>query len=457
VPEPTLVAIGLVLGALFAWLVARAHFDARGRARRRELDARIKELETLEGERRRQLAERLHELAGVRRDLAAEQERRTQAETRLASERQNLEEQRRLLAEAETSLTDTFTALSGEALRRSNAEFLTLAEERLGQRQKEIDTSVRPLQDALTRYEEHVREVEKARAGAYASLEVQVKALSEQAGSLATAMRTPQARGRWGELTLRRVAELAGMSAHCDFIEQVTTENEGRRLRPDMVVHLPRRRQIVVDAKVPLTAYLDAMEAPTPDQRRTSLDRHAQQVRSHVQALASKGYWEPLDEAIDLIVLFIPGESFFGAAVEADPSLIEDAMGQRVAIASPMTLVALLRAVELGWREERLAADAQQVTAEGRELYKRVATFLRHFADVGGALGRATNAYNQAVGSLESRVLPMARRLRDLAAMPPDEAPALEPIDQTPRQLAVPEHPMQPPLESSTPLEGRDT
>jgi DNA recombination protein RmuC len=457
VPEPTLVAIGLVLGAVFAWLVARAHFDARARARRRELDARIKELETLEGERRRQLTERTQEVITLRRDLATEQERRTQAETRLAAEQKNLDDQRRLLEEAEGSLRDTFTALSSEALRRSNDEFLTLAEERLGQRQKEIDTSIRPLQEALTRYEEHVREVEKARAGAYASLEAQVRALSEQAGSLVTAIRTPQARGRWGELTLRRVAELAGMSAHCDFVEQVTTENEGRRRRPDMVVHLPRRRQIVVDAKVPLTGYLEAMDASTPDQRRAALERHAQQVRAHVLALANKSYWEPLDEAIDLIVLFIPGESFFGAAAEADPALIEDAMGRRVAIASPMTLVALLRAVELGWREERMAADAQQVTAEGRELYKRVATFLRYFADVGGALGRATTVYNQAVGSLESRVLPAARRLRDLAAAPNDEVPALEPIDQAPREIAAPEYPMQPPLESSPPREERDT
>jgi len=449
--------MGLVLGAVFAWLVARAHFDGRARARRGELDARIKELETLEGERRRQLSERLQEVIGLRRDLAAEQERRAQAETRLAAEQKNLVEQRCLLEQAEASLRDTFTALSSEALRRSNAEFLTLAEERLGQRQKEIDTSVRPLQEALSRYEDHVREVEKARAGAYASLEAQVRALSEQAGSLATAMRTPQARGRWGELTLRRVAELAGMSAHCDFIEQVTTESEGRRRRPDMVVHLPRRRQIVVDAKVPLTGYLEAMEALTPDLRRAALERHAQQVRGHVQALANKTYWEPLDEAIDLIVLFIPGESFFGAAMEADPALIEDAMGRRVAIASPMTLVALLRAVELGWREERLAADAQQVTAEGRELYKRVATFLRYFADVGGALGRATNAYNQAVGSLESRVLPAARRLRDLAATPAEEAPALEPVDQTPREIAAPEYPVQPPLESVPPREERDS
>ena len=456
-PEPTLVAIGLALGAVFAWLVARAHFDGRARARRGELDARIKELETLEGERRRQLNERLQEVIGLRRDLAAEQERRAQAETRLAAEQKNLLEQRRLLEQAEASLRDTFTALSSEALRRSNAEFLTLAEERLGQRQKEIDTSVRPLQEALSRYEEHVREVEKTRAGAYASLEAQVRALSEQAGSLATAMRTPQARGRWGELTLRRVAELAGMSAHCDFIEQVTTESEGRRRRPDMVVHLPRRRQIVVDAKVPLTGYLEALEASTPDLRRAAFERHAQQVRGHVQALANKTYWEPLDEAIDLIVLFIPGESFFGAAVEADPALIEDAMGRRVAIASPMTLVALLRAVELGWREERLAADAQQVTAEGRELYRRVATFLRYFADVGGALGRATNAYNQAVGSLESRVLPAARRLRDLAATPAEETPALEPVDQSPREIAAPEYPVQPPLESVPPREERDS
>src|SRR4029453_16209917 len=187
------------------------------------------------------------------------------------------------------------------------------------------------------------------------------------------------------------------------------------------------------------------------------LEGHGQQVRAHVQALAKKTYWEPLDEAIDLIVLFMPGESFFGAAAEADPALIEDAMGRRVAIAAPMTLVALLRAVELGWREERLAADAQQVTAEGRELYKRVATFLRYFADVGGALGRATNAYNQAAGSLGPRALPAARRLRDLAATPADEAPGLEPVDQTPREIAAPEYPVQQPLESGTPREERET
>ncbi len=443
--DPTLIAIGIVLGAVFAWLVSRSHFTARVTAH-----------ETLEEEQRRQLEARARELEEGRRGLAAEQERRAQAETRLEVERKNVEEQRRLLGEAETTLADTFRTLSGEALQRSNAEFLTLAEERLGQRHKEIDASVRPLQDALTRYEEHVRQLEAARAGAYASLETQVRDLSEQTGSLATALRTPQARGRWGELTLRRVAELAGMTAHCDFVEQVTTADEGRRIRPDMVVRLPAGRQIVVDAKVPLSAYLDALETTTPDQRRAALERHAHQVRAHVQALASKAYWEPLGEALDLVVMFIPGESFFGAAVEADPSLIEDAMGRRVAIASPMTLVALLRAVELGWREERLAADAQKVTDEGRELYKRVAIFLRHFSDVGSALARATNAYNQAVGSIESRVLPAARRLRDLAAAPGEEAPGLERVDHVPRELAVPEYPVQPPLEAEPPAKDPD-
>lgn len=441
-PEWALVAIGVVCGAALAWLVGRSHFAARQNAQR-----------LLEAELRRQLAARAREIEEVRGHLATEHERRAQAETRWEAERKNVEEQRHLLGEAEAKLTDAFKALSSDALQRSNSEFLTLAEERLGQRQKEIDASVRPLQDALTRYEEHVREIERARAAAYASLGDQVKTLGEQAGSLATALRMPQARGRWGELTLRRAAELAGMSAHCDFAEQVTTEGEGRRLRPDMVVHLPAGRQIVVDSKVPLTAYLDALGAPTPEQRREALERYAQHVRAHVQALASKAYWEPLGDALDFVVMFIPGESFFGAAVETDPSLIEEAMGRRVVIASPMTLVALLRAVELGWREERLAADAQKVTDEGRELYKRVAVFLRHFADVGGALGRATSAYNQAVGSLESRVLPAARRLRDLAAAPGEDAPALDQVDHLPRELAVPEYPVQQPLEGAPPRE----
>ncbi len=438
--DPTLIAIGIVLGAVFAWLVSRSHFTAR-----------IKAQETLEEELRRQLADRAKDLDEGRRALTAEQERRAQAETRLEAERKNVEEQRRLLDDAEAKLTNTFRFLSGQALQRSNEEFVALAEERLGQRQKEIDASVKPLQDALTRYEEHVRELEKTRAGAYASLETQVRDLSEQTGSLASALRTPQARGRWGELTLRRVAELAGMTVHCDFVEQVTTSEEGRRLRPDMVVRLPAGRQIVVDAKVPLNAYLDALEATTPDQRRDALGRHAQQVRAHVQALVGKGYGEPFGEGLDLVVMFIPGESFFGAAVEADPSLIEYAMSRRVAIASPMTLVALLRAVELGWREDRLAADAQKVTDEGRDLYKRFTIFLRHFSDVGSALGKATNAYNQAVGSIESRVLPAARRLHDLTAAPGEEAPELERVDHTPRQLAVPEYPVQPPLEIEPP------
>lgn len=445
---------GVVLGAVFAWLVARSQFGTRGQEELKAQDARVTKLETLEMELRRQLDERGLVLEKLRLDLAAEQERRVQAEARREAERANIEEQRRLLDEAEAKLADTFKALSSDALEKSNADFLALAEERFVQRQKEIDASVKPLQDALTRQEEHVRELERARVGAYSSLEQQVRALSEQAGSLTIALRTPQARGRWGELTLRRVAELAGMTANCDFVEQVTTEGEGRRLRPDMVVRLPAGRQIVVDAKVPLTAYLDAQAAATPEERRAALDRHAQQVRAHVQTLASKAYWEPLGDALDLVVMFIPGESFFGAAAEADPSLIEDALGRRVAIASPMTLIALLRAVELGWREERLAADAQKVTDEGRELYKRVAIFLRHFADVGGALGKATNAYNQAVGSMESRVLPAARRLRDLAAAPGEETPDLDRVDHVPRQLAVPEYPVQPPLESEPP--GKD-
>jgi len=275
VPDPVLVVVGLVLGAVFAWLVARAHFGARLAS----LDALVREL-------REQRTAREGEAAALRLRLEKEQREHAEASARLEAARQNLEDQRRLLDDAGADLSRTFEALSGDALRRSNEEFLTLAEERLGHRQKEIDASVTPLKDALARYEAGIRELEQARDQAYGGLRSEVETLARlserlrgETGNLVTALRSPQVRGRWGEITLHRVVELAGLTSHCDYVEQVTVEGEDGRLRPDMVVHLPGGRDIVVDAKVPLAAYLEAVGATSDAERASALSRHAKQVR----------------------------------------------------------------------------------------------------------------------------------------------------------------------------------
>jgi DNA recombination protein RmuC len=306
---------------------------------------------------------------------------------------------------------------------------------------------VLPLQEALGRYETQIRELESSRQQAYGSLEQQVRALAlssaelqREAGNLVTALRTPHVRGRWGEITLHRVVELSGMTAHCDYVEQVTTERDGNRLRPDMVVHLPVGRQIVVDAKVPLTAYLDAMNARGPEERAGALGRHAHQMRQHMTALAGKAYWEEFGAAAELVVMFIPGEAFVAAAVEMDPSLIEDGMARKVVIATPTTLIALLRAIAFGWRQEQIAENAERICELGRQLYDRLRTLGVHFDDVGRSLARATAAYNKSVGSMESRVLPAARRFRDLGAATGAEIPSLEAIDEQPRELTASEY-----------------
>lgn len=448
--ELTLLALGLALGGALAWLVARVRLASTAQAERTELQTRLAGLETLADELRKQLTLRELETAEARAAVATERTQRAQAEARWEAARQSAEEQKRLLEEARERLTDTFRALSAEALRQSHTSFLELADAQLGRRQEAIDASMRPLEEALRRYEEHARALEAARQHAYGSLEEQLRALAvssaelqREAGNLVTALRTPQVRGRWGEITLHRVVELAGMTEHCDYGEQVTVEAEAGRLRPDMVVHLPAGRDIVVDAKVPLAAYLDAVSAATPQERSALLARHAQQVRQHMMQLAGREYWSQFPSAPELVVMFIPGEPFVGAAVEADATLIEDGIGRRVLVATPTTLVALLRAIAYGWRQERLAANAEAISEAGRDLYKRLSTFLGHLDRVGGALGSATAAFNSAVGSLESRVLPAARRFRDLGAATGDEVKPLEGVDQVPRQLATPEYPQQ--------------
>ncbi len=443
------IAAAAVLAGVLVWLVTRPR-AAPGQAERQQLQQRVAVLEAQLGDARGQVAARDRELTDVRGKLAAEQKRSAEADARLDEARKGLEEQRRIFEEAREKLAQTFEALSAKALRESNTAFLQLADESLSRRQQAIEASVRPLEDALGRYEKQIQSLEAARERAYGSLDEHLRSLAtssaelqREAGNLVTALRAPHVRGRWGELTLRRAVELAGMVEHCDFLEQVTVEGETGRLRPDMVVRLPARREIVVDAKVPLAAYLDAISSSTPEAQAAGFARHALQVRQHMTTLAGKAYWEEFAKSAELVVMFIPGEAFVAAAMQADAELLEDGLAKRVVVATPTTLIALLRAIAYGWRQEEIAANAEQISRLGRELYERLRTLGDHFNDVGKGLQRATAAFNKAVGSMESRVLPAARRFKDLRAASGEDLARLEPVDEQPRELTAPEFPQQ--------------
>ncbi len=394
----------------------------------------------------------------LRQALADERHRRIQAETRLETSDRAAAEKLQLLETAERKLADTFKALSAQALDSNNSSFLRLAKAsfetikveaqgELEKRQQAIEGLVAPVKDALKGVGERLQAMELARTGAYEGLVQQVRSLAEtneqlraQTSNLVSSLRSPQARGRWGEIQLRRVVEMAGMLAHCDFLEQASKTVDDRRLRPDMIVRLPGGKTVIVDAKAPLDAYLSSVETADEDEKRRHLAAHAAHVRNHMKLLGAKGYWDQFEATPEFVIMFLPGEMFFSAALQSDPGLIESGISEGVIPATPTTLIALLRSVAYGWRQERIAENAQAISDLGKELYGRVAKLAEYVGDIGAALDSSVKAYNRAVGSIESRVLVSARKFRDLqAAGEGPEIAAIAPVEQSPRTVSAPE------------------
>jgi DNA recombination protein RmuC len=382
------------------------------------------------------------------------------AELRVALQRTEREGQEKLvlLENIQKQWEDKFKVISSEALSLTNKSFLELAnatlekfqetaQKDLSNRQQAISDLVKPVTESLQTVDQKIIELEKSRMSAYAVLKHQVnellvsqKQLKTETSNLVNALKSPAVRGRWGEMQLRRVVEMAGMVSYCDFEEQVYTAEDNVKLRPDLIINLPGDKKIVVDAKAPLAAYLEALEAKDEETRLEKMKEHARQVRTHIRALAKRSYYEQFQPAPEFVILFLPGETFFSAALEHDPSLIEAGVEDRIILATPTTLIALLRAVAYGWRHEHLAQNSKEISELGREIHKRLSDMAEHFARLGKNLGGAVQSYNQAMGSLEHRVLSSARKFKELGAVSEaSEIVDLDPLDHTPRELQAPE------------------
>lgn len=403
-------AIGIVIGALVVGLIARA--------KRREQDREIDRLET-------QVKDQ--DALQLEREAAFEQ-----ASTRLAT---------------------AFSELSHRSLRANSENFLRLAEQNLnlqhekasrslGEREQAFESLIKPIRDSLKQSQQQISELEKARSEAYGSIRSQLetmqqsqKSLAQETQNLVNALRRPEVRGRWGEITLRRLVELAGMVEHCDFKEQVHTAGPDQTIRPDMVISMPDQRELVVDVKTPLDAYLSAAEADSDEARKAALVRHARNVREHIRKLSSKSYWRQFERSPEFVILFIPGDQFLSAALDEDPELIERALAQQIILATPTSFVALLKAVAYGWRQLSLAENAAEIRELAEDLYERLNVFVGHLNRVGRQLGSSVDNYNRAVGSLERKVLPGARKFVDLGVHAKSEIEPLTTLDPIPREL----------------------
>jgi DNA recombination protein RmuC len=450
------IAAAFLFGSGLGWLLHRIRKSSIGTPSADDnshiaaAQARLDELRT-------QLSTAKHDAETLRHRLGLSETARATAETRAIEIEKNLVQQKDLLEDAKFALSDTFKSLAADALAGNNRGFLTLAEEKfkslkeeaavdLDQRRQQIESLVQPLAHSMAVYQKESKDLEEKRLRELSGVGEQLRQLASAHGTLqaetsklVNALRTPHVRGRWGEIALRKTAELAGMSPHCDFVEQESVETETGRLRPDMIVKLPAGREVVVDSKVPLNAFLEALEANTDENRQAALLRHAGHVKQHVIKLAAKEYWDQFQAAPEFVVLFIPNDSFLAAAAEQDPALIETALAKRIVIATPTTFIALLRAVAYGWRQERIAENAQRIHVLGQDLYERMGTLVEHLLKIGGALGRAVESYNSAVGSFETRVLPAARKFKQLGTSNKKDLEELQPIDEQPRSLSASE------------------
>lgn len=446
--QAIILLVGLVIGFVACWFVKsprQAHLRAQLESTEKARDEALAQLRE-ESARRGSFEALASRVPDVERELAVREnslrqqgltilelsrEKESLAAT-LEAERKGHADKLKLLEDAKTALRDAFDASSAAALKSNSTEFVKLAAMSIG-----------PVKEALEKFDTRVQSLEVAREGAYQELRQQVaqllqsgKDLRSETANLVQALRSPTVRGQWGEIQLRRVVEMAGMLNHCDFFEQETVAvDSGGVLRPDMVVRLPAGKTIVVDAKAPVSAYLDAMAVEDPE-RKTRLESFARLVRDHVSKLGRKSYWDQFERSPELVVLFLPGDHFYSAALQQDPSLLEHGIEQNVLIATPVNLIGLLRAVAYGWRQEAIAANAQEISELGAELYKRLADMGGHWSDMGRALSRTVETFNAAVGSLETRVMVSARRFRDLGAAPSAlEIDVMQELDKSPRQL----------------------
>ena len=449
----SMLGVGLVIGALSLWFITRAKLDSEQATLIERLAGKEDQV--------RQLREALDRETRQAEELRNENSRTvahlSALQTKLEEERKVSQEKLALLTTAEARLADSFKALSADALRNNNQSFLDLARQNLEKfqetakgdlesRQNAIGELIKPLKESLEKVDYKIVELEKTRAGAYAELREQVKSLAtsqsqlqSETGNLVKALRMPHVRGRWGEIQLRRVVEMAGMVRYCDFAEQTTVNGEDGRLRPDMIVRLPGNRTIVVDSKVPFDAFYESISAVDEEVRSSKLKDHARLVRTHIATLSRKQYQEAVQPTPEFVLLFLPGETFYSAALENDPKLIEDGVNQNVIIATPTTLIALLKAISYGWRQEQMAENAHEVSNLARKLYDRLRTFTRHYDTIGRNLDRALDAYNQGVRSLETRVLVTARRFKERGALAGEEIKPIEPVDKTTRPLSLDE------------------